>query len=247
MPVTSNVAWDQRLETFKGRDTSGFVTLVAAAASACAACGLALWPKESLSLVVDITEGRDSEIEYLTMNTCICHRRCREPALTLRTAAGAPDELKARGGRLILRPRDSSGIRAVPVLVYTLVPVLTFRERGGELTSALVSVLLSHGFQLTLSTDYAEMLRDVRDVQNSVRCTVTEEGLLCLLVGAEQLYSQQFHPAVAGDAEWLRAATREGKVLLISGDHLAITGGGLNLDAAAALGSLVTGNVPIQT
>ena len=165
----------------------------------------------------------------------------------MNSSGGAPDELKARGGRLILRPQDSSGTRAVPVLVYTLVPVLTFRERGGELTSALVSVLLSHGFQLTLSTDYAQMLRDVRDVHNSVRCTITEQGLLCLLIGTEQLYSQQFHPTVSGDIAWLQAATREGKVLLISGDHLGIAGGGLNLDAAAALGSLVTGNVPIRT
>lgn len=247
MPVTSNVAWDERLEAFKGRDTPGFVALLAAAAGACAECGRALQPAEPLSLVVDIIEGRAGGIEYLTVGTCICHRRCREPGLALHTAAGAPEELKARGGRLLLRPRDGSGARAVPVLAYTLVPVLTFREPGGELTSALVSVLLSHGFELALGTGYADILREVRDVHNSVRCTVTDQGLLCLLVGAEQMYSQQFHPADARDAAWLQAATHEGKVLLISGDYLAITGTGLNLDAAAALGTLVTGNVPVQT
>ncbi|WP_211882112.1 hypothetical protein [Pseudarthrobacter albicanus] len=95
-----------------GRDTTEFVALVAATASACAACGLALQPKERLSLVVDITEGRDGDgIEYLTLDTGICHRRCREPDLTLRTAAGAPDDLTARGARLILGPRDGSGLR----------------------------------------------------------------------------------------------------------------------------------------
>ncbi|WP_427006130.1 hypothetical protein [Pseudarthrobacter sp. H2] len=247
MRVTSNVAWDERLEAFRGRDTTGFVALLAAAASACAACGLALQHQERLSLIVDITEGRDGGIEYRTVDTRICHGRCRAPGLTLRTAAGAPDELTARGGRLILGHRDSSGIRAIPVLAYTLVPVLTFREPGGELTSALVSILLSHGFRLTLSTDYAEILRNARDVHNSAGCTVTEQGHVCLLINGEQMYSRQLNPAAAGDAAWLQAAAREGKVLVISGDYLQITGTGLNLDAAAALGTLVTGNAPVRT
>lgn len=248
MPVTSNVAWDARLETFKGRDTTEFVALLGAAATACAACGQAFQPQERLSLAVDITEGRDGDgIEYLTMDTCICHRRCREPGLTLRTAVGLPDELRTRGARLLLGPEDSPGIGAVPVLAYTLVPVLTFREPGGELTSALVSVLLSHGFRLTLDTDYAEILRQVREVHESVRCTVTDQGLVTLLINEEPMYARQLHPAAAGDAAWLQAATREGKVLVISGDYLAITGAGLNLRAAAALGALVTGTVPVRT
>ncbi|WP_211882110.1 hypothetical protein [Pseudarthrobacter albicanus] len=133
------------------------------------------------------------------------------------------------------------------MLVYTLVPVLTFREPSGELTSALVSVLLSHGFQLTLSTDYVEMLRHARDVQNSVGCTVTEQGLVSLHIGGEQTYSRQLNPAVTGAAAWLEAAAHEGKVLVISGDYLEITGTGMNLDAAAALGTLVTGTVPVRT
>jgi hypothetical protein len=248
MPVTSNVAWDGRLEAFKGRDTTEFVTLIAATANACAACGLALQPRERLSLTVDITEGRDRDgIEYLTMDTCICHRRCREPDLTLRTAAGPPDELRTRGARLLLGPPDGPGLSAFPALAYTLVPVLTFREPGGELTSALVSVLLSHGFQLTLGTDYAQILRHARDVPTSVRCTVTEQGLVALLINEEQMYARQLNPAAAGDAAWLTAAAREGRVLVISGDYLEITGTGLDIGAAAALGTLVTGTVPVRT
>jgi hypothetical protein len=37
MPVTRNVAWDERLESFKGRDTARYVAT--AAATACAVCG----------------------------------------------------------------------------------------------------------------------------------------------------------------------------------------------------------------
>jgi hypothetical protein len=72
MPVTGNVAWDERLATYKGRDTSHFVTAIAATAKACAACGLELLPEEGLSLVVDITDGRDPDgIECLTFTSCI--------------------------------------------------------------------------------------------------------------------------------------------------------------------------------
>jgi hypothetical protein len=98
MPVTRNVAWDGRLEAFKGRATREFVALVAAAASACAACGLALRQEEQRSLIVDITEGRNGDgIEFLAFDTCICHQRRREPALTLHTGAADPRVQELRG------------------------------------------------------------------------------------------------------------------------------------------------------
>lgn len=59
------------------------------------------------------------------------------------------------------------------------------------------------------------------------------------------MYSHRLNPADAGDANWLHAAAREGKILIISGDYLDIDAG-LNLNAAARLGTLVTGNVPFQ-
>jgi hypothetical protein len=46
----------------------------------------------------------------------------------------------------------------VPVLVYTLVPVVTLRKGGGELTSELVSILLDHDFGLVMSADYTDIL-----------------------------------------------------------------------------------------
>jgi hypothetical protein len=37
MPITSNVAWDERLEAFKGRDTAHYIETVKATAKCCAA------------------------------------------------------------------------------------------------------------------------------------------------------------------------------------------------------------------
>jgi hypothetical protein len=49
---------------------------------------------------------------------------------------------------LLTHGTDTDNPGTVPVLAYTLVPIVAFREGGGELTSALVPVLLSRGFRL---------------------------------------------------------------------------------------------------
>jgi hypothetical protein len=245
MPITNNVVWDERLATFKGRDTPNFVALVTAAATFCAACGLALRPDERLAMSVDIAEGRDVEgVEFITFSSRVSHLRCREPAFTLRKAVGTPGELGTRGARFTLEQRQGAGTRTVPALVCTLIPVMSFREPGGELTSAVVSVLLAHGFQLSMTADYGEIIQEARDVTSGVCCLLTGRGVLSLRIGGDQIYSLLLDPADAADVQWLEAATREGKVLVLSGDYLEITDTGLNVDAAARLGTLATGNVP---
>jgi hypothetical protein len=244
-PITRNVSWDERLAAFKGRDTTEFVTLAAATASVCAACELVLQPEEQLSLIVDITEGAYADgIEFLTFDSCICHRDCQHPLLTVRRCTGGPEELATLGVRLTLDQHIGTWSRTIPALAYTLAPVLTFREPGGELTSALVSVLLDHGFQLSMTSDYSEIIHH----NPGVSCMVTEHRpvnlQIILQIGGEQMYSHGLDQANAGDAHWLHAAAREGKILVISADYLDITDVGLNLDAAARLGTLVTGNVP---
>lgn len=57
MPVTRNVVWDERLESFKGRDTTHYVATSAAIATKCAVCRRPLQPNELLSLSVDIIES----------------------------------------------------------------------------------------------------------------------------------------------------------------------------------------------
>jgi hypothetical protein len=79
---------------------------------------------------------------------------------------------------------DNPGI-VVPVLAYTLVPVVSFREPGGELTSALVSILLSHGFQLALRPDHTDILDQAAEVKGICRLGVTRAGIVTLDLGGE--------------------------------------------------------------
>jgi hypothetical protein len=56
------------------------------------------------------------------------------------------------------------------------------------------------------------------------------------------MYSHQLDPVA--DAAWLTAADLERQVLVMGGDYLNITETGLNIEAAANLGTLATGYVP---
>jgi hypothetical protein len=173
MPITSNVAWDTRLETFKGRDTAQYIETVLAMAGRCAACLLPLGPGAAVSLTVDITEGRDLEgTMSLTFDSAVYHVQCQEPGLRVHQSAGIESDLASVGARLVL-PGGALGQMNIPVLAYTLVPSLVFGEPGGEMTSALVSALLNHGFQMSLT---GQLRRD-----RAARCS--RAGHLHLLGG----------------------------------------------------------------
>jgi hypothetical protein len=248
MPVTRNVAWDERLESFKGRDTTYYVTTAAAIATACAVCGGLLQPDEPLSLSVDIIESTAPDgTEYVTFRDYVCHRHCSSPGLTMHKAPWKPAELTPLAVRLILLQRADSGDPRiiVPALAYTLVPVVSFREPGGELTSALVSMLLSHGFQLALSPEYADILEQAAEVESDCSMTVTKAGLVTLDVGGETIYSEQLDLMKPDAAEWLDHAAH-GSVMVIAGDNLVITESALNLTAAAAMATLVIGKAPVR-
>ncbi|WP_104140901.1 hypothetical protein [Arthrobacter sp. ZGTC131] len=243
MPITSNVAWDRRLEAFKGRDTAQYIATVMAVASRCAACQLPLGPGAALSLTVDITEGCDLEgTVCLTFDSVICHLQCQEPGLRVREATDVSDDLATVGARLVLRNRGGSR-RNIAVLAYTLVPSLVFGEPGGEMTSALVSALLNHGFQMSFSASYTEILQRAVPVRETCTCTVADGGAVQLHVDGALMHSQQLDRRNLDDAAWLEAA-RAGRVLVISGDNLLFTDTDLELTAAARLGTLVTGIVP---
>lgn len=249
MPVTSNVAWDGRLESFKGRDTTRYVTTAAAIATQCAVCSRPLHSNEPLSLSVNITESTAPDgTEYVTFSDFICHRQCRVPDLTVHRATWKPAELTPLAARMILT-QEATGAGSpgtiVAALAYTLVPVVAFREAGGELTSALVSILLSHGFQLAMSPEYSDILDQATEVADSCSLAVTGAGFLTLNIGGETIYAEQLNPKNPDDAEWMEAAGN-GSVLIISGDNLLITETRLDVGAAARLGTLVIGFVPVR-
>ena len=247
MPVTRNVAWDGRLESIKGRDTAHYVITAAAIATTCAVCHRPLQPEEPLSLSVDITESTAPDgTEYVTFADNVCHRHCRTPDLTMRRATWRPAELTPLAARMILTQEDTDvggPGTVVAALAYTLVPVVAFREAGGELTSALVSILLSYGFELAMSPEFTDILDQATGVDGSCSLTVSEASLLTLTVGGETIYAEQLNQENPDDAEWLETANN--RVLVIGGDHLVITETRFNVDAAARLGTLVLGFVPM--
>lgn len=242
MPIINNVAWDVRLKAFKGRDTAHYIETVKAAASRCGACRLPLGPGAVLSLSVIITESRSSEgASSLTFDPVLCHLQCQEPGLTVREELGAVAKVTSIGARLVLSGAGPE--EDIPVLAYTLVPNVVIGEPGAEKTSALVSVLLNHGFQMSFSASYSDILQRAAPARNTCTCTVADGGTVQLHVDGLLMCSQQLDRRNYLDAVWLQAAGA-GRVLVISGDNLRFTETDLELTAAARLGTLVTGIVP---
>jgi hypothetical protein len=167
--------------------------------------------------------------------------------LTVRRASWKPAELTPLAARMVLtqEPVPGSPGTVVAALAYTLTPVVSFRERGGELTSALVSILLSHGFQLAMSPDYTDILEQAAEVEGSCCLRVTG-AFVTLTVGGEPIYAEQLTPENPDDVQWLEALG-EGRVLMIVGDNLVITDALLDVRAAAHVGTLVIGYVPIRS
>src|SRR5919205_1670683 len=194
MPTTSNVEWDPALESFKGRSTTTYAAAAAAAATACASCQMPITQRTPVSLSVDVTGGTQGDgNEYFSFETQIFHRVCRAPALTFIEGHSSPVEFTPQAARLILENREAGS--ATAALVFTYLPMLSFREPGGELTSALVTALLFKGFELAMSTDVGEILRDSAPTPDDVMCVVTAEGLLTLLAGGATMYHEQLNRA----------------------------------------------------
>jgi hypothetical protein len=113
------------------------------------------------------------------------------------------------------------------------------------MTSGLVAALLNHGFQMSFSASYREILQRVLPARDTCTCTSADRGAVQFRVDGELMHSQALDWADSGDAVWLEAA-RQGHVLVISGDNLIFTDTELELTAAARLGTLVTGVVPAR-
>jgi hypothetical protein len=248
MPVTRNVAWDGRLESFKGADTTDYVLTAAALAKACTACREPLKPGQPLSLLVNITQCTAPDgTEYLTFTDSVCHRQCNRPALTIERIPWQLQPFSSLSARIILTQESGADLlRVVPVLAFTVVPVVTFREQGGDRTSALVTLLLSQGFQLGMSADYEEILDQATSVDSGCSFTGTPEGVIKFRIDGEVLHHErlQLNQPYAPDAQWLQAARSAGHVLIISGDNLDISESTLGLHGAARQGTLVIGTVP---
>jgi hypothetical protein len=109
------------------------------------------------------------------------------------------------------------------------------------MTSArLVSLMLNHGFHMSLSANYCDILEKAVPARNTCTCTVAAGGTVQLHVSGLLMCSQQLDRTNHDDAAWLQAA-EAGRVLVISGDNLTVTDSDLELTAGARLGTPVTG------
>lgn len=75
---------------------------------------------------------------------------------------------------------------------------------------------------------------------------VDPQGLMTFSIGGRLLFRDRPRPDNPDDALWMEAVRGGDHVLVISGDNLVITGGGLDLRHAAAQGTLVVGAVRIH-
>jgi len=238
MPITSNVAWDGRLELFKGRDSTQYVRTAASTATACATCGLPLTADEQLSMSVDVSVGTGPDgTDYRAFDCCVCHRACCVPDLTVHEGGVVPEEVTSAGAVMVLHYKTT----AVPALVFTLLPNLTFGVSGAEFSSVLVSVLLGLGFQLAPRADWGFILGHAESVGSETFCTLTPQGLLVLHVAGQDMYTHQMDRSEPDGAAWLEAAAHSGTLLVLGGDNLLITQSGVDLSLAASQGTLVAG------
>jgi hypothetical protein len=243
MPITNNVEWDALLETFKGRDTTHYVSAVAAIARSCAVCGSPVGAGDALSLIVDITTSIAPDGGQKRLYTDnVCHRQCSAPVITVRESEWKPEEVSPIAARTLITTDAGPLNENLPVLAITLFPALTIREKGGEQTSFLVALLLVHGFRLAPSADYTEILNTAEDVDDSCTLTVTPEGLISLDLTGTPICRMQLELSDPEDADWLRAADK-GPVLVLGGDNIIITDTTLDIAGAATMGTLVAGTV----
>lgn len=248
MPITSNVAWDGRLELFKGRDSTQFVSAAASAATACGTCGQPLTGGEQLAMSVDVSVAHGPDgADYRAFDCCVCHRGCCMPDLRVHERIGVREELTSTGATMVLHYKDAGRIRRLPALVFTLLPNLTFGVPGAESSSVLVSILLGQGFQLALGADLDLILGQATSVNPGTSCTLLPQGLLVLQVAGQPMYTRLLDREEPGQDAWLEAAADSGAVLVLGGDNLAITQAGVDLAPAAAHGTLVMGLVPVRT
>lgn len=85
MPITNHIHWDERLEAFKGHDTTDYVLNAASGVAHCADCEKPLGADDELSLIVDIQQDSDfARSGTRRFDSYICHRTCQTPDLTLR-------------------------------------------------------------------------------------------------------------------------------------------------------------------
>jgi hypothetical protein len=128
-------------------------------------------------------DGTGSLVSYPTVS----HQRSGAPVLRVSRSSGEV-VLRSLGAQLT-RHRAGTQTKEVPVLAYTVDPVMLFRQSGGESVAAHVAALLSLGFLLSATDHLGVLLQEARAVHRSATCLVTPQGQLSVDLGGEGVYS----------------------------------------------------------
>lgn len=103
--------------------------------------------------------------------------------------------------------------------------------------------LLSRGFKPVRSADLEDIVLKAQPANGSVRCRVSTEGLVQLLVDNDLVWSRQFDPKDEDHALWLKAA-RTRDVTVLSGSLSAKNV--QDSDSSANMEPLVMAKVPAE-
>jgi len=248
MRITDNIAWDDRLEEFKGRDTAHYVRTAVSNERACADCGQPFTAGDELSLLVLAQQGDDAANGFTNYQSSVCHRACQPPNFQVQTVPGLamPTEYDSYGARTILKNFTAFGERLVPTMFFSVLTNVTVRAPGGERTSAYISAYLHDGFQLSLTPDLTDIINHAGPVKDTFRCVITPDDIVALDSGEHRIYTLQLDRKDPHDAQWLDLAATNGTILAVLGENFAYTSTSVELDAAAELGTLVIGTVKVR-
>lgn len=128
------------------------------------------------------------------------------------------EKVEAAGSWLTVAVEGSFGTLHHAVLAFTALPPAGGEERGKKFP-LLAEDLLGRGFRPARSTHLEDIVLKAQPADGSIRCRVSIEGLVLLLVDNNLVWSRQLDPDNPEAALWLMAAqTRD--VAMTGGDLL---------------------------
>lgn len=115
---------------------------------------------------------------------------------------------------------------------------------GQPSDSSLTEDMLRRGFRRACNSDYADIALKAQPADGSILCRAFADGTVSLWFEENLVWSERFDSTDEETALWLQAArTRE--IILISGDHLLISGADVDPTAAADKRTLVMARIPV--
>jgi hypothetical protein len=121
--------------------------------------------------------------------------------------------------RLLVGVEGSFGVLHYPVLALSAGLFRTGRQRTAGWSPWLTEDLVVRGFRPVRDADVEAIVLKAQLADGSIRCRISADGLVALLVDNNLVWSRQVDPEDRETARWIKAArTRE--VTIVSVDHI---------------------------